>query len=160
MWALFCWGYVDVVLTKTGKCVEITDRQRCCGLSLTCILTAHAFMKRYFRNVFTHLVLFLNVKHIFSHSWLYFPVLSPLRKLYCLKCWVISCFTFVLGEEALSNSHTEMLFQAECHQQHVITDFWFYLCYRMTKNASHSWFLVSQYIKLLDPLTSSPVLFF
>lgn len=151
---------LDTVFTKIGKCVEITDTRRCCGLSLTCILTPHAPRKRYFRNVFTHFVLFLSVQNILSHSWLYFPVLSPLRKWYCLKYWVISCFTFVLRQEALSNSHTELLFQAGCHQQHAITDFWFYLCYRITKNASHSWFLVSHisnpWIHWLLPLYSFP----
>lgn len=89
-----------------------------------------------------------------------FPLLSPLRRWYHLECWVISWFILVLREEALSNSHTKRLFQAECHQQCVITGFWFYLCYRVSKNASHSRFLVSQYIKLLDPLTSSLALFF
>ena len=115
-------------------------------------------MKRYFRKIFTHFSLFLSVNFIFSHRWLFFPQLSPLKKWYCLKCRVISWLLF-LGRRLLVIL-TLRCFSARrpptaCHRRFLV-----FPVSLKDKNASHSWFPVSQYIKLLDPLTSSPAFFF
>lgn len=73
----------------------------------------------------------------------------------CLKCRSITWVTFILREEALSNSCSERHFQLEGHHQYVIASFWFLPLLQNDKSVSQSRFLVSQYIKCLDPLTSS-----
>lgn len=108
MLALFGWGYVALFSQERKMCGDHTHR--CRDLSLTYVLCpwiSEKILQKCFHSFWSY----------FSVSGTYFitvdlvsPLLSPFRKWHCLKCWVISWFTFVLWDEALSCSHTEMLF--------------------------------------------------